>query len=383
MEEEEKLRRELEKVRSQFYIFYELTQAMRTTLHLDEIVYIMLTGLTAHQGLGFNRAILFLYEEVSSVISGFMGIGPIDSEEANKIWSYIETQKMSLHDLIKVWRKIKENKIKPKFMELVCSLSFSVDKEESIITQVLKEKSCVHIKGEKAEKLKNDPLVKKLKLKEFVIAPMWTNDKPIGVIIVDNYITKKPITEEDLRILTMFVNQCALAVENSKTFEDTLLKAHTDTLTTLWNYGYFQYKLDEELVKAKKQNYPLSLIMLDLDDFKKFNDTFGHLMGDLALKEISNILKETCRKIDIPARYGGEEFSLILPFTNKQEALSIAERIRKAIENKPILGKHRFTVSIGIASFPVDAQNRQDLLNKADIFLYKAKQQGKNRIVLN
>ena len=179
----------------------------------------------------------------------------------------------------------------------------------------------------------------------------------------------------------MFVNQCALAVENSKIFENTLLKAHTDTLTTLWNYGYFQYKLDEELMKAKKENLPLSVIMLDLDNFKKFNDTFGHPKGDLVLQEIGNILKKNSRKGDIPARYGGEEFALILPLTTKEEALVIGERIRKTIEEKEILGKH-FTVSMGIASFPYDAQSKEDLMNKADIFLYKAKQQGKNKIVV-
>ncbi|OQX87274.1 MAG: hypothetical protein B6D55_03950 [Candidatus Omnitrophica bacterium 4484_70.2] len=383
MEEEKRLREELEKVKSQFYIFYELTQAMRATLRLDEIVYIILTGLTARQGLGFNRALLFLCNQANTKVQGFMGIGPMDSEEANKIWSYIENQKMGLYDLIKVWRKIKENKIKPRFMELVRSLSFPLNEGGGIIAQALYKEGPLHIKikEEKTAEFKKDPLIEKLKLKEFVLAPLRTKNKPLGIIVVDNYITKKPITEEDIRILSMFVNQCALAVENSKIFENTLLKAHTDTLTALWNYGYFQYKLDEELMKAKKENLPLSVIMLDLDNFKKFNDTFGHPKGDLVLQEIGNILKKNSRKGDIPARYGGEEFTLILPFTTKKEALVIGERIRKTIEEKEILGKH-FTVSMGIASFPYDAQSKEELMNKADIFLYKAKQQGKNKIVV-
>ncbi|RKY31120.1 MAG: hypothetical protein DRP68_05385, partial [Candidatus Omnitrophota bacterium] len=102
----EDLRKELEKARSQFYIFYELTQAMRTTLRLEEISYIILTGLTAHHGLGFNRATLFLVEEKEKTINGLMGIGPMDSEEANRIWKAIEDQKMDLYALIKAYHKI-------------------------------------------------------------------------------------------------------------------------------------------------------------------------------------------------------------------------------------------------------------------------------------
>ena len=379
MHEVEKLKKELEKIQSQFYIFYELTQVMRSSLHLDELVYIILTGLTAHHGLGFNRALLFLVNESENLIEGFMGIGPIDSEEANKIWKAIEAQKMDLYALIRAYQKIKTHPTR--FMEFTKSLKFPLCKESGLIYEALYEVSPLHIDISKESQYKDDMLVKKLNLKEFVIAPLRSKGVSLGVILVDNCITKKPITEEDIRILTMFVNQAAGAIENSKVFEDTLIKAHTDSLTGLWNYGYFQYKLDEEIMKAKNQKYNLSVMMMDIDDFKKFNDTFGHLAGDEVLRKIALILKENSRKIDVVARYGGEEFALILPYTTKEEAKIIGERIRKRIEGTKILNKN-VTVSIGIASLEDENTTKEELIKKADLALYRAKFEGKNKIVL-
>lgn len=376
-----KLQEELEKMRSQFYIFYELTRAMRTTLRLDEIVYIILTGLTAHQGLSFNRAILFLVDEENKKIKGFMGIGTMDTQEAKSIWRSIEDQKMDLYDLISTYNRIKEDRIHPKFMEFAQSLSFPLAKESGIIYEVLFEKGSLHVTEDVIEKFKNDSLVRQLNLKEFLISCIWMKDKPSGIIVVDNYITHKPINEEDVRIFNMFVEQAAGAIENSQAFEDTLVKSHTDTLTGLWNYGYFQYKLDEELMKARSKNYPVSVLMIDLDDFKKFNDSQGHIHGDAALREISDVLKENARPADILCRYGGEEFSVILPHTSKDDAFKIAERIRQAVAQDQIFG-HTFTVSIGLSSLPSDDTDKGALVEKADEALYQAKRQGKNQVVL-
>jgi diguanylate cyclase (GGDEF)-like protein len=379
-EEIKKLQEEIEKLRSQFYIFYELTKAMRTTLRLEEIVYIILTGLTAHQGLAFNRAILFLADEESKKIRGFMGIGPMDSQEADDIWKSIENQKMNLYDLIKAYHRLKKDK-KPKFWEFIQSLYFPLEKEGGLIYDILLEKNPLYIKEEKIYKFKNDPLVQSLNLKEFLVSSLWINNKPKGVILVDNYITKKPITDDDIKIFKMFIEQAQGAIENSQIFEDTLTKAHTDSLTELWNYGYFQYRLDEEIMKAYSKKHPLSILMIDLDDFKSFNDTYGHLEGDRVLKNISKIFKECCRKNDIVCRYGGEEFSMILPFTDKEEAYRLGERIRRWLEEKKVSSYRNLTISIGIASYPEDAQDKENLIKKADEALYCAKRKGKNQVI--
>ena len=375
-----KLKEELEKAHSQLYVFYELTKAMRTTLRLDEITYIILTGLTANEGLRFNRAVIFFADAKGKKINGFMGIGPIDAQEATQIWHSIEEEKKNLYDLIDNYNRIKENKEKPKFMELVKSLSFPLNKKGGLIFDTLYEKDVVWIKGGQ-RRLKNDLLVKSLDLREFLIFSLWIKGKPTGVVLVDNYITKKPITNDDIKIFTMFMEQAQGALENSQSFESTLTRAHTDPLTSLWNYGYFQYRLDEEIAKSNTTSLPLSLMMIDIDDFKRFNDTRGHIQGDEALRRISDTLKENCRKIDILCRYGGEEFALILPANNKGASALLGERIRKSIENKRIL-RSKFTISIGIASYPEDSANKKTLIEKADQALYKAKKKGKNRVVL-
>ncbi len=379
-EEIRNLKAELEKARSQLYVFYELTKAMRRTLRIDEITYIILTGLTAHEGLRFNRAAIFFTDQETKKINGFMGIGPIDNQEATQIWHSIEEEKKNLYDLIDNYHRIKENEVKPPFMQLIQSLSFPLNKRGGLLFNALYKKDVIHIKGGE-KKFKDDPLIKSLNLKEFLIFSLWIKGKPNGIMVVDNYITKNPISDDEIKIFTMFMEQAQGALENSQSFETTLTQAHTDPLTLLWNYGYFQYRLDEEIAKTNSSLLPLSLMMIDIDDFKKFNDNYGHIRGDEALRRISQIFKENCRKIDILCRYGGEEFSLILPANNKKEATLLAERIRKSVEAKKILN-HKFTISIGIASYPENSSNKKTLIQKADQALYAAKREGKNRVVL-
>lgn len=376
-----RLKIELEKSRFQLYVFYELTKAMRTTLRLEEIIYIILTGLTARQGLGFNRAVIFFIDEEAKKINGFMGMGSMDSKEADEIWQHIEDEEKDLYDLIVNYNRLKEDGTKPKFMKLIQSLSFPLNKKSGILFENLYQKGTKYIKIKKITKLIGDPIVKKLELEEFLICSLWINEKPTGIIIVDNNITKKLIEDEDIKFFNMFIEQASGAIKNSQNFERTLTKMHTDSLTSLWNYGYFQYKLDEEIKKAQSLDSHLSVLMIDLDDFKKFNDANGHLQGDDALQRISLALRENCRKIDILCRYGGEEFALILPANNKKEAGRLAERIRKSIEQKNILN-NKFTVSIGLSTYPQDAQDKINLVRKADEALYEAKRKGKNKVIL-
>lgn len=375
-----KLKAELDKVRSQLYVFYELNKAMRTTLRLDEITYIILTGLTARQGLGFNRAAIFIIDQENKELQGYMGIGPINGEEAGRIWQNIEEKQKNLYDLIDNYRQIKEKKHLPKFMEFIRDLSFPLNQSSGLIYDVLNRKKPIHLKTDEKDRLISDPLIKKLKLSEFIISPLKIKGKSAGVIIVDNYITKKPMTADDLKVFSMFIDQSQGAIENSRHFENTLTAAHTDSLTKLWNHGYFQYRLDEEILEAERSNTPLSLIMLDIDDFKKFNDAHGHIKGDKALKLISRVLKENCRKIDIVCRYGGEEFALILPANNKNDSRLLAERIQRSIEKNTIM-ESQFTVSIGIATYSQGSRNKETLIHKADQALYRVKNNGKNGVI--
>jgi len=386
MDELERLKLELSRTRAELTILYEISNALRTTLQLDEILYIILTGVTAHVGLGFNRAMIFLVNEKEAVIEGKMGIGPDSGEEANRIWTKIQQEQMDLDDLIANF-KVSKTMLESRFNQQVKSIRISLlDKKENLLTLAARDGMLLHLTPESIKNYANDILVEILKTNELVIVPLKAKNKVNGIIVADNIYTHKPITKDDLRMLVMLSNEAGLAIENSQLYEQTLIKSHMDSLTGLWNHGYFQYLLNKEIQNAQEKNLPLSLIMLDIDNFKTYNDTLGHQAGDQILVEISKILRDYSRKIDWVCRYGGEEFAIILPQTPKKEALSIAEQLRKKVEEYPFIyeevmpGK-KITVSCGIASFPEDGKTNSELIASADKYLYQAKKQGKNLCV--
>ena len=161
----------------------------------------------------------------------------------------------------------------------------------------------------------------------------------------------------------------------------------TDDLTSLNNQRYFKHMLANEVKRHSRYNRPMNLLMIDIDNFKRVNDTQGHLVGDQVLKQVSELLKKNVRNCDHLCRYGGEEFSVILPETTENEAFMVGERIVLAINRYPFktmdgesVGK--LTVTIGLASFPQDAAEPELLLKRADQALYRGKQLGKNRICI-
>ena len=161
--------------------------------------------------------------------------------------------------------------------------------------------------------------------------------------------------------------------------------AYRDQLTGVRNYRFFSSRLPEELQRAKRYRHQLSLLMLDIDHFKKFNDTHGHQAGNVALQHLARILDSTVRETDIVARYGGEEFALILPETTKRLAHEMAERVRSNIEASPVIiggNHHRVTVSLGVATFPRDSHTWNSLIECADKALYMSKQAGRNRVTV-
>jgi diguanylate cyclase (GGDEF)-like protein len=382
---EEKMPTELQRTRNELSLLYEISNAMHTTLKLDEILYIILTAMTAHVGLGFNRAMLFLVNEKEGILEGKMGIGPDSGEEANTIWTYIEKEKINLENLINNY-KVSGQLANSQLNRIVKSLRLPLKEEEGgVLAMTLLDGMPFHFTPGTTYTQKQDTLISILKPGEFVTVPLKTKDKIIGVLFADNPYTHKPITSDNIRILTMFANQAGLAIENSQLYEQTLIKAHTDSLTGLWNHGYFQYCLQEELNSAQKNSQPLSIIMADLDNFKMYNDAYGHQKGDQILKQIARLLSLSARKQDSIYRYGGEEFAIILARTNKHDARAIAERIKTTIEKYDfqqtnIPTDKRLTVSSGLATFPDDAANKDTLLACADKALYEAKHQGKNRI---
>lgn len=163
--------------------------------------------------------------------------------------------------------------------------------------------------------------------------------------------------------------------------------SNVDELTELANYRYFQKVLQKETDRAKRYNRPLSLMMIDIDNFKSCNDTYGHRVGDNVLKQIASLIKKNTRGCDLVARYGGEEFSVILPETSIEETQVVAERIRESIEKfifETETGEsiHSVSITIGLSSFPDKSNCKKNLIDTADLALYKGKASGKNCVVV-
>jgi len=382
--EKKNLQEILDRIRAELSIFYEIGNAMRSTLNLEEILFIILTGVTSHEGLGFNRATLFLVNEEEGVLEGKMGIGPHSGEDAGRIWTKIETEKMTLEDLIARYRHYKKGS--SELDNTVRGIRIPLREDAGVLALSVLEGMSFEVTNEEArQKLARDPILQMLKTEYFVTVPLKAKDKVVAVILADNIFTKKPITKDDIRTLTMFANHAGLAIENSRLYEQTVHEANTDSLTRLWNHGYFQYLLTEELKKAYENKAPVSLIMFDIDNFKNYNDSLGHQMGDQLLRELARILKTTCDGQGDVARYGGEEFAVILPNVANGKAFEIAESLRKAIETYQFKGQEvqptkNLTISAGLATYPEDALDKEKLIYLADMALYEAKRTGKNRV---
>jgi len=177
----------------------------------------------------------------------------------------------------------------------------------------------------------------------------------------------------------------ALAIHNARLHNKTKMMAITDFLTGLHNHRYFQQILTQELGRARRYEKQLSMIILDIDNFKSFNDRFGHAVGDKILIVIGEIINHSLRKVDFAFRYGGEEFVILLPETHLKNAILTAERIREKIadEAADLVSEScgsKITVSAGVACYPEDGSNREDLFSLMDSYLYKAKSMGKNRV---
>jgi len=385
--EPKNLSSELDRTRKELAILYDISNAMRTTLDLEHILYIILTGVTSHAGLGFNRAILFLINPRERCLEPRMAIGPESLEDAQRIWSYISGSQQRLDDLIKT-EKLDENVGQKTLFDSVKDLKVPLGKsKDNILLTAYLDGSPVLIDQDKMSLYANDPLVHVFQTKELVVMPLKVKDQVNGLIVADNLYTQKPIADDDLKIFTMLANQAGLAIENSRLYELTKYKSHTDALTGLWNHGYFQDKLTEEIDQARKDSQMLGLMMVDIDNFKSLNDSYGHQNGDTILKEIANILKESSRSIDHVCRYGGEEFSIILTQSGHEQSYTVAERIRTKVKSFPFPAGNseeplKVTVSIGLAVMNgTDIRSKETFIAEADKAMYEAKFGGKDQTV--
>lgn len=283
--------------------------------------------------------------------------------------------------------------------ELTIEASEDVDKGEILVTQSLSLKNCedicrsivnyVYHSGDdivlgnaaKEGLFTNDPYIMNGQSKSILCTPIMSKGKMSGILYMENNLSENAFTPERLEILRSFSVQAAISIENARLFE----LATTDGMTKLYVHRYFQLLLDQEMKRSYRHHKKFSLIMMDIDNFKSFNDTYGHQLGDIVLKDVAAVAKKKSRSEDITARYGGEEFIMILPETDSKQAMMLADRIRAGVAEIEIPHENKIlhvTISLGVSTYPEHAEDKEELIRAADAALYASKHKGKNCVSL-
>ncbi|MBI3927610.1 MAG: sensor domain-containing diguanylate cyclase [Armatimonadetes bacterium] len=220
------------------------------------------------------------------------------------------------------------------------------------------------------------------KMVSMICAPLNIRRRLIGVLSLTTRESGHVFTPDELERVVLIAAHISLAMENHRLYELSVL----DGLTNIYNRRYLEQRLGKEMAYARRFRKPLSVLLLDIDFFKRLNDTYGHQAGDHALREVSDTLSATLREYDVVARYGGEEFAVILPATPRTIGATIGERLRLAVEQHPFRYRDKVlpvTISLGVASFPEDGGSPEEVLRAADRALYRAKQAGRNQVALS
>lgn len=258
----------------------------------------------------------------------------------------------------------------------------SLNSGEPIIENFVDQKEYPFVENRDINSLICIPLI--TRPKKFEKTQQITETKKMGLVLVEHKLANA-FDNNNLRLMNLIGKQVGIALENAALYERMNEIATIDNLTKIYNRLSFQKKLEEEFEIAKKNNYPLSLAIFDIDHFKKFNDTYGHLFGDKVLKHIADVIKNSLRSGDIFARFGGEEFVILFPKTDIERAAEKVESLRKKLEKTTIrdeLVSASVTVSFGISSYPRFASTESELIKTADDALYCAKEAGRNCVKL-
>ncbi len=330
---------ELEKSQAQIETIYETSRTLVERLHLSEVV-----------------------EEILNIVQSIMGY------QFFSIFLLTDQRMLSLLGRIREGRKVAEKEAKPN--RLTGALRTVVEKAVPV----------------RVFDVDQEPDLKPyaVGMNSFMAVPLISRGKVIG--IMEAYSTRVgAFLDQDEKIFSILAGSAALAIENAQLHQKTQELTVVDDLTGLFNYRYFSRKLGTEVMRAERYHLPLSLIMIDIDWFKKCNDNYGHLFGNLVLRDLARRTRESVREVDVVCRYGGEEFAVILPQTKKEDAQMIGERIRHRVESADFVSETKesrvkITVSLGVASFPENGRTSKELIEKVDQALYLAKGRGKNLV---
>jgi diguanylate cyclase (GGDEF)-like protein len=356
-------------------LLHEVSNLLHGALEVEAACYAVLTGVTAGVGLGFNRAMLFQTSRVDpAVLEGTMAVGPADEEEADRVWRQIEAGHDDLHTLYQAGLIARD--AHAPIDRQVRAVRLRLD-GGSLVARAMREGRLVHGEGVEDEHGLLD-------LATGVAAPLKGANGMVGVLYADNRFTQRRCSPEVAQVFGLVADHAGRAVENARRFEREARAARTDALTGLGHHGALMERLAVAVEEARASARPLSLVMIDLDNFKGVNDRLGHLAGDALLAGLAARLRTHLRAGELAFRYGGEEFSLVLPGVEAPAANAIAERIRKAVADEafPVADDQslRVTCSLGVVRLRPE-MSVLELVDAADQALLEAKRTGKNCVV--
>jgi len=374
-----------------------LFRTMRVTTAMETLL--QNTVETCHRAFGVDRALIFVINKNKAVLEG-KGVFPASPTNQEILKAVIPiTREVGRSNFSNV---IYENhadefgtldgfddNLKEVLKPLISNYSYVVPMHLRYRESYGDDEDCNHM---------NCPVLN-IEIKELRTTQVFPNQQELlsclqcplfpvnGVIVLDNNKSKKEMSKEFLENFIMFANHVSLAVDDIQLHQEIKILAIRDGLTNLYNHRHFKKSIEVEISRSRRYSRSFSLIFIDVDFFKKYNDSCGHQAGDDTLRIVAEILEEGSRPVDIVARYGGEEFCIILPETNEDGALIFAERKRQAIEEREFFGQEKLpnknlTCSFGIATFPDDmSKDHHDIIKLADHRLYIAKGAGRNTVI--
>lgn len=379
--ENRRLKKTLEFKNNNIHLLNLINENMRAALRTSETYYVVLTAVTSQPGLGFNRAALFIREK--DEVRGVMAISPNDSNQARRFYEEVAKKKFDFSFYIDQFYR-QNLVVKNRLNSLVTSMKITAD-ASNILTDALNDGQIRILDKASKNSFTGIEKLGKIFSGQFIVAPIKTRDETLGVIIADNFLTKKKITADAILSAQTLSDFAASIIMIARKYEETAELSIVDELTQLYNFRYFETRMHDEVNRCKRYKRGFSLLLIDIDHFKNFNDKNGHLTGNKALKDLAAVIRGSIRSVDIACRYGGEEFAIILPETNRKGAICAAKKLLERVRAHDFIGAAtqpggRFSVSGGISIFPDDG-DYEPLVNRADQKLYMAKAAGKDRIL--
>ena len=261
-------------------------------------------------------------------------------------------------------------------------VNFNPDKKETCIGQVLQSRKSLIFEDFSKETFNEELIPRDKDFHSVMVAPLLFEDRAIGVVFV-SYHQPGRYDQNILHFFELLCGQVALSVRNTQLQEGLSAFATRDSLSGLFTHGYFQEHLGKCLVKAKYAKEPVALMIIDVDNFKKINDNYGHPQGDALLKQLGGLIRSVVPSTDVVCRYGGDEFTVTMLNTDMVKGSILAEKIREKVEAYEfVLGPQivHITVSGGVADFPEECGSKKELVRRADEALYEAKKAGRNKV---